>query len=84
MALCTAPEQKSIRLGVCRSLATWRAVEISSETPSFLLAEMGTTGTPNSSARAFSLMVPPLARTSSIMFRAMTMGMFSSMSCILR
>ena len=29
-------------------------------------------------------MVPPLPRTSSIMFRATTMGTFSSMSCMVR
>ena len=52
--------------------------------PSFFAAEIGTTGTPSSSSSALTMMVPPLARTSSIMFSASTNGMFSSISCIVR
>ena len=39
----------------------------------FLAAEMGTTGMPSVSSSWFTMMVPPLARTSSIMFSASTM-----------
>ena len=84
MARCTAPLQKSSRCGGCLSPATSMATRINSPIPSFLLAEMGTTGTP-SSACIFSMsMWPLLARTSSIIFSAITIGMRSSISCRLR
>ena len=52
--------------------------------PSFLDAEMGTTGMPSSFSISFTSMVPPLPSTSSIMLSASTMGIPSSMSCIVR
>ena len=48
--------------------------------PSFFEAEIGTTGMPSACSSAFTLIVPPFWRTSSIMFSASTMGMFSSIS----
>ena len=84
MQRCTAPEQKSCRLGSIFSCAARSACSISSSMPSFFAAEMGTTGTPSSSSSLFTSTVLPLARISSIMFSAMTMGRFSSMSCMER
>ena len=52
--------------------------------PSPRAAEMGTTGMPSSLSSSFTRMVPPPSRTSSIMLSASTMGMPSSMSCIVR
>ena len=86
---CTAPPcseglQKSLRSGFSRYLATCMACCTSSSTPSFFMALMGMTGMP--SMRSISLMrnEPPLPSTSSIMLRASTMGMSSSMSCMVR
>ena len=45
---------------------------------------MGMTGMPSSRSSSLTSTVPPLARTSSIMLRASTMGMPSSMSCMVR
>ena len=45
---------------------------------------MGTTGTPSSASSPFTSTVLPFARISSIMFRAITMGMPSSISCMVR
>ena len=45
---------------------------------------MGTTGTPNSFSMPFTSTEPPLEVTSSIMFRATTMGMCISNSCTVR
>ena len=45
---------------------------------------MGTTGMPRSSDSFCTSMVPPLARTSSIMFNASTIGTRSSSSCSVR
>ena len=52
--------------------------------PSFLAAEMGTTGMPSAFSSSFTRMVPPLARTSSIMFSASTMGICNSINCMVR
>ncbi len=52
--------------------------------PSFFAAEMGTTGMPSMSSISLIWMEPPLPLTSSIMFRASTMGMSSSISCMVR
>ena len=50
--------------------------------PSPFEAEMGTTGMPSSCSISFTRTVPPLPSTSSIMFRANTMGTPSSISCM--
>lgn len=60
------------------------AWSISSLMPSFFTAEMGTTGMPRACSSSLTRTVPPLARTSSIMFRARTMGMPNSMSCMVK
>ncbi len=52
--------------------------------PSFFTAEMGTTGMPSAASSSLMWMDPPLADSSSIMFRASTIGMLSSMSCRVR
>ena len=59
-------------------------MRISSSTPWFFTAEMGTTGMPRAWDMPLTSMVPPLADTSSIIFRASTMGMCISMSCSVR
>ena len=56
----------------------------SSATPSFFAAEMGTTGTPSMASMRLTSMDPPLPRSSSIMFRATTMGTSISRSCMVR
>ena len=56
----------------------------SSSTPSFLAAEMGMTGMPSISSMAFTSIKPWFPITSSIMFRASTMGTSISSSCIVR
>ncbi|MPN26780.1 hypothetical protein SDC9_174205 [bioreactor metagenome] len=53
----------------------------SSEIPSPLLADIGTTGIPKWSDSFFTSIELPLAFTSSIMLRAITMGIDNSMSC---
>ena len=45
---------------------------------------MGTTGMPSIASISLMLMVPPLPRTSSIIFSASTMGVSSSISCIVK
>ena len=52
--------------------------------PWFLAAEMGTTGTPSMVSSRLTSTEPPLAATSSIMLRAMTIGTSSSISCSVR
>ena len=84
MQRCTAPEQKSSRAGSCRAAAVAAAAWMSSSTPSFLTAEIGTTGTPSSSESFLILIVPPFERNSSIMLSATTIGMCSSMSWSVR
>ena len=81
---CSSGAQKSWRTGGSWNRATCRAWSTSSAVPSFLDAEMGMTGMPSSFSISFTWMVPPLPSTSSIMLRASTMGMPSSMSCIVR
>ena len=84
MHRCTAPEQKSTRLGTRRSCTARSAVRTSSSMPSFFAALMGTTGMPSSSLSARTFTEPPLVRTSSIMFSASTIGSPSSISCSVR
>ena len=93
MQRCTAPSgscscalagQKSMRPGASSKRATCRAWSTSSSTPSFFAAEMGTTGMPSSASSSFTRTVPPLASTSSIMLSASTMGIPSSMICMVR
>ena len=55
-----------------------------SSTPSFREAEMGTTGRPRISSISLTRTEPPLLRTSSIILSASTIGMFSSISCIVK
>ena len=62
----------------------WYAWRTSSSTPWFRTAEMGTTGTPSMSSMRLMSMEPPLPVTSSIMFRATTMGTSISSSCMVR
>ena len=86
---CTAPpwsslSQKSCRRGRSWYFATCRACSTSSSMPSFLAAEMGSTGMPSMRSISFTRTVPPLLRISSIMFRASTMGVSSSISCMVR
>ena len=57
---------------------------ISSSTPSFLAADIGTTGTPNMDSIPFTSIVPPFPVTSSIILSATTIGIFISRSCIVR
>ena len=76
--------QKSARPGRSWYWATWRAWFTSSSTPSPRTAEMGTTGMPSSCSISLMRTEPPLPRTSSIMFRANTMGTSSSISCMVR
>ena len=47
-------------------------------------AEIGTTGMPRASSISFTRMDPPLFRTSSIILSASTIGVSSSMSCMVR
>ena len=79
---CALAGQKSMRPGASSKRATCRAWSISSSTPSFFAAEMGTTGMPSSASSSFTRTVPPFASTSSIMLSASTMGIPSSMICI--
>ena len=90
---CTAPTgslspllsgQKSILPGGSWYLATCMAWLTSSSIPSFFAAEIGTTGIPSICSSSFTRIVPPFARTSSIIFSASTIGIPSSMSCIVR
>ena len=74
MARCTSLVQKSIFLGRVWLFATRSKRSTNSLTPSFLLAEMGTTGMPSASSRHFISMLPPEAVTSSIIFSASTIG----------
>ena len=60
------------------------ACSISSSTPSSFEADIGMTGTPSMTSNLFTFIVPPFSLTSSIMFNAMTMGIFSSKSCKVR
>ena len=57
---------------------------MSSSIPSFFTAEMGTTGIPSSASSSLILIDPPFADSSSIMFKASTIGMLSSISCSVR
>ena len=85
MQRCTGPgEQKSYTAGrvLLRAVAT--AMRTSSSTPWFFTAEMGITGMPRAADMALTSMVPPPAVTSSIMFRASTMGMRISSSWSVR
>ena len=93
MQRCTAPtgslgsslsRQKSTRWGFCSARATYRAWSMSSSMPSFRAAEMGTTGIPRISSSSLIRTEPPLDRTSSIMFRARTMGISSSINCMVK
>lgn len=84
MALCTSPVQKSSFSGGVGFLMTLPTSSSRSDIPSFFEAEMGTTGSPRCSLSFCTSMELPEARTSSIMFRAMTMGMRSSISCSVR
>ena len=85
MHRCTGPTgQKSITLGKIRSLATRTNCRVSSETPSFLAALMGTTGTPKALDIFWISTEPPLPVSSSIILRATTVGMRSSSSCKVR
>ena len=52
--------------------------------PSPLAAEIGMTGIPSRSESFLMWMLLPLARTSSIIFSARIIGMFSSISCRVR
>ncbi len=72
--------QKSSTFGATLFFAVSTAWRISSETPSFLAAEIGTTGMPRRFERAGTSIVPPPLRTSSIMLRASTVGIRSSSS----
>ena len=76
--------QKSARTGLILFFATLYALSTSSDMPSPLIALIGTHGIPNSLLSLSMSIVPPLARTSSIIFRARTMGTSSSSNCIVR
>ena len=82
--LWTASSQKSTLSGNSQYFATLRACSISSSIPWFFAAEIGITGTPSSASKPFISMLPPLSATSSIMFKAITIGIFSSRSCIVK
>ena len=77
-------EQKSQTLGNSFRAAVSMARSRNSAMPSPLTALMGTTGMPSASLSFWTSMVPPLARTSSIMFSASTMGTRSSRSWSVR
>ena len=86
---CTAPpcspaSQKSCRPGLSWYFATCTAWSTSSAMPSFLAAEIGTTGMPSIASISLTRIEPPFSRTSSIMLSASTIGTSSSMSCIVR
>ena len=76
--------QKSVTWGSVPARTVCTAWSMSSLTPSSLAAEMGTTGMPRALLIFRTSMEPPLALTSSIMFRARTMGVRSSRSCNVR
>lgn len=82
MARCTGEpaSQKSVTLGRVLARATSCARSMSSATPSFFTALMGTTGMPRAALSFSTSTVPPLARSSSIMLRARTVGTCSSRS----
>ena len=90
MQRCSAPwsgpsaAQKSRRPGCSRKRATVSACSTSSPMPSFFAALIGTTGMPRSPSSLFTSTVPPLDVSSSIMFRASTIGRSSSMSWSVR
>ena len=90
MHLWTAPwsspsaSQKSIRPGLSLWTATCIACSINSSTPSFFAAEIGITGIPSVASSLLTSIVPPLAVTSSIILRARTIGISSSINCIVR
>ena len=84
--LCTAEssEQKSVTTGFVLFRAVSTALSIRSEIPSPFAALTGITGMPSASLIIFTSIVPPLALTSSIMFKASTIGTRSSRSCKVR
>ena len=90
MQRCSAPlsgpsaAQKSCLPGSSRWRATCSTCSTSSDVPSFLAAEMGTTGMPSIRSSRLTSTEPPLAATSSIMLSARTMGRSSSMSWSVR
>ena len=82
MHRCTGPSgQKSSTLGSTRFWAVESRMSTSSEMPWFLAALMGTTGTPRALLSFFTSMLPPLPVSSSIMFRAITVGTCNASSC---
>ena len=86
---CTAPlwsslSQKSCRNGFSWYFAIWSACFTTSSTPSFFAAEIGTTGTPSNDSISLTLIDPWFPTTSSIIFKATTIGMSISNNCIVR
>ena len=85
MQRCTGPaEQKSILRGLSFFSAVSATTRMSSSTPSFFAAEMGTTGMPSLSDRPFISTEPWFPKSSSIIFSASTKGFPISMSCRVR
>ena len=84
MARWTAPWQKSIFWVGFLSWTVLMTTSSRSEMPSPLAAEIGMTGMPSCSESFLMWMLLPLARTSSIIFSARIIGMFSSISCRVR
>ena len=76
--------QKSRRFGFSSYLATFIACSTSSSIPSFFAADIGITGIPKAASKPFMSILPPLLCTSSIIFKAITIGILSCISCIVR
>ena len=76
--------QKSCLPGHSLYFAICNAWSVSSSIPSFLAAEIGMTGTPSSCSISFTSTLPPFLRTSSIILSATTIGMSSSINCIVK
>ena len=91
MHLCTAVSllfpfelQKSCLPGHSLYFAICNAWSVSSSIPSFFAADIGITGTPSNCSISLTRILPPFLRTSSIILSATTIGMSSSISCMVK
>ena len=84
LCIALSSGQKSIISGFSWYFATWIACSTSSPMPSPLAADIGITGTPNWRSSSLILIEPPLTLISSIILSATTIGILSSISCMVR
>ena len=84
MACSTLPSKTEGAETARFSSASDAALDAASFEPSPLSAEVATTSQPSAAPSFFRSMTSPFFRTTSIMFTATTVGMPSSMSCVVR